>query len=258
MIDSHCHLYEVPRIEEEVEKFRLIGGEVMVCAGAGVRNSRLAGELAERFPEVWATAGIHPESYEEVEKWGEEEVKKKLGKMAENSKVVAVGECGLDYTEQTTQEEKARQKRLFELNIKLARETSRALVVHCRNAFGDVYASLKRQRSSLKGIQMHCWTGNAEWARKFLDLECDISFGGITTFKKSGYLREVVKLVPEKRLLAETDAPYLAPEPVRGERNVPANVKYVIRCLAEIKGRTEEKMAELTATNARRLFEIKV
>jgi TatD DNase family protein len=144
----------------------------------------------------------------------------------------------------------------LELNIDLAKETGKPLVIHCRDAFEDLYEILNGQYSMLNGIQMHCWTGSWEWAEKFLGLGCYLSFGGILTFKKSDELREVAKLVPENRLLVETDSPYLAPEPVRGGRNTPANVKYVLDCLARARGLNNQSMSKITVENARGLFKL--
>lgn len=228
MIDAHCHLYEVPE-----EEWKDNGLEVMICAGADVESSKKSIQLANKYENVYATVGIHPEGMNEggrdLSTWLE---------MTKKPKVVAVGECGLD----TGSDEEIK---LFKFNIKLAKETGLPLVVHCRDMFDKIFEVLDYDK-----VQMHCFTGNEEQMKECVRRGWYISFGGILTFKKSDELRRVARLVPEDRILVETDSPYLAPEPVRGTKNTPANVKYVIDCLAKA------NMEQITSENARRLFGI--
>ena len=228
MIDSHCHLYEIPE-EEWVDN----GLEAMVCAGADVETSEKAIELAEKHPNVYATAGIHPEGMGKLRDLSA------LLEMTKKPKVVAVGECGLDTGSEAEIE-------LFKFNINLAKETGLPVVVHCRNMFDRVFEVLNYDK-----VQMHCFTGNEEEMRECVRRGWYISFGGILTFKKSEYSREVARLVPEDKLLIETDSPYLTPEPVRGTRNTPVNVKYVLDCLTKVRG---TRVEQITSENARRLF----
>ena len=270
MVDTHCHLYEAGDIEAELARFKAAGGGALVCAGAGIESSKRAIELAGKYPEVWATVGVHPESLTPEFSNLQLSITNELLNLIKNEKVVAVGECGLDYAEgmQDTPprspsghlggedgnrgENRDRQKELFRINVEAARETGLPLVVHCRNAFEDIWERVKN--AGVVG-QMHCWTGNEEWMKKFVEAGWYISFGGILTFKNSRDLREVAGKVPEDKLLVETDAPYLAPEPVRGSKNTPANVKYVVACLAEIRGLSIQSMSKITSENTRRLFE---
>jgi len=228
MIDAHCHLYEIPE-----EEWKDNGLEAMVCAGADLESSRMAIKLASKFDNVWATVGMHPESgimnHESCEE---------LRTLLKEPKVVAVGECGLE----TGSDEEIK---LFKFNIDLAKETGLPLVVHCRNMFNKIFEILDYGK-----VQMHCFTGTEEEMRECVKRGWYISFGGILTFKKNEELRRVAKLVPEELLLVETDSPYLSPEPVRGTKNVPTNVKYVLDCLAK------ENMEQITSENARRLFGI--
>ena len=228
--------------------------------GGGGESSRQAIELAEKYTCVWATVGVHPECKGDLRTFGLREI---LIDLAKRPKVVAIGECGLDYDESPPRESpfghsrgenEERQRELFEMNVGLARETGLPLVVHCRNAFEDVWGIVNGV-----GVvgQMHCWTGDETWMKRFVNAGWYISFGGILTFKNSVLLREVAKVVVEDRLLIETDAPYLAPEPVRGSKNTPANVKYVLNCLAEVRGWTAERADKITSENARRLFGVK-
>ena len=221
MVDSHCHLYEIPE-----EEWKDNGLEAMICAGADLETSKKAIELAEKYPNVWATIGsmTNDQATDPNE----------FLKLTNHKKVVAIGECGLNKGDDTE---------LFKFNINLAKETGLPLVVHCRDAFEKVFEVLDYNR-----VQMHCFTGNEEQMRECVKRGWYISFGGILTFKKSDELRRVAGLVPEDRLLVEAGAAYLAPEPVRGTKNVPTNVKYVLDCLAM------ENMEQITSENARRLF----
>jgi TatD DNase family protein len=237
MIDAHCHLYEIPE-----EEWNDNGLEAMICCGSGTKNSVESVEMTQKHKNVYAAVGAHPEDMNGVDL----EVLRNLTK---KQKVVAVGECGLDYTDETSESERIKQRNLFVLNIELARETNLPLVVHCRNAFEDVFELLNYDK-----VQMHCFTGDIPLMKESVKRGWYISFGGIVTFKKSEALREVARMVPKDRILVETDAPYLAPEPVRGSKNVPDNIKYIIACLAEVRGFSEEQMDQITSENARRLF----
>ena len=238
MVDAHCHLYEIDNLGS-LEELSLV-----ICAGAGIETSKKAVEFTKRFEKVYATAGIHPEEGNNVD---EEELKKLLGE----NKVVAVGECGLDYYKKTTEEEKVRQGELFKLNIRLAKEKKMPLVVHCRNAFEEIFKMLDYDM-----VQMHCFTGNDEQMRECVKRGWYISFGGILTFKNDRGLRGVAKNVPEDRLLTETDSPWLSPEPFRGEKNTPIRVKYVLECLAQTRGQDQNLLADRIEENTRKLFGI--
>ena len=232
MIDAHCHLYEI-----EEGGWMDNGLEAMICCGSGTKNSQESVELARKYANVYATVGVHPENISDRDEG-------KLLELAKDKKVVAIGECGLDSESEAEVE-------LFKFNIGLAQKTGLPLVVHCRGMFEKVFEILDYDRA-----QMHCFTGNMAQMEECVRRGWYISLGGILTFKKSEYLREVAKIVPEDRLLTETDAPYLAPEPVRGSRNIPGNVKYVVDCLAGLRGKSVEYMDQVTSENARRLFNI--
>lgn len=242
MVDAHCHLYEFANIEAEVEKFRNIGGTAMLCCGGDLESSKQSVELAQKYPEVFGAVGVHPEHQKVIP--NTDDFLKLVGK-----KIVAIGECGLDYYPDTTIEEKEFQIKLLKFNIELAEKTGLPLVVHCRNAFDDIFVHLHYDQ-----VQMHCFTGNMQQMQKCVKRGWHISFGGILTFKSSHTLREVAKVVPEDRLLIETDSPYLAPEPIRGTTNTPANVKIIAETLAQIRAVSLSEIECLTTMNARRLF----
>ncbi len=230
MIDAHCHLYEFENIEAEIEKFRAIGGTAMVCCGGDLESSKKSVDIANNYPEVFATVGVHPEKQSELP------VPDDFLNLI-NERVVAIGECGLDYYPDTTSEQKDFQEKLLKFNINLAEKTGLPLVVHCRNAFEDLFRILHYSK-----VQMHCFTGNIEQMQECVKRGWYISFGGILTFKSSAKLREVAKLVPSDRLLTETDSPYLSPEPIRGSINTPSNVKIVVETLAQITSRSVDQI----------------
>lgn len=241
MIDAHCHLQEFEDLQAVVSSASKAGITGMICAGADLESSKKAIEIANKFPGVWATAGIHPEGNQNANVKSQN-LKSNLLNLLRLPKVVAVGECGLN----TDSDEEVE---LFKFNIELAKETGLPLVVHCRNQFKKVFEVVDYDK-----VQMHCFTGNMEQMQECVKRGWYISFGGIVTFKSSHELRAVAKAVPEDKLLIETDAPYLAPEPVRGSRNIPANVKIVAAKIAEVRSTSINQIEEVTTENARQLF----
>ncbi|MEK7155055.1 MAG: TatD family hydrolase, partial [Patescibacteria group bacterium] len=211
-----------------------------------VKSSQKAVELASKYKEVFATVGVHPEEREEIKRLSDEETKKLFLKLYNHKKVVAIGECGLDTGSDEEME-------LFKFNIELAKETKLPLVVHCRNQFEKVFQVLSARGQGLS-VQMHCFTGGMEQMRECVKRGWYISLGGIVTFKSSHGLREVAKEIPEDKLLIETDSPYLAPEPIRGTRNMPINVKIVAAKIAEVRSTSINQIEKITSENCRRLF----
>lgn len=244
MVDAHCHIYESKVIGDEVLGFRKIGGTHMLCCGGDLASSIRSAELAQEYPEIYASVGVHPEHVKSLP-----EVDDFL-KLVQG-KVVAIGECGLDYYKNTGIQEKKFQEDLLRFNIDLAEKTNLPLVVHCRAAFDDLFETLHYDK-----VQMHCFTGNLEQMQECVHRSWYISFGGILTFKSGVDLREVAKQTPADRLLVETDSPYLAPEPVRGSINEPKNVKIVAETLAEVRGTTLAEIEKITVENFRKLFSI--
>lgn len=237
MVDAHCHLYEI-------EDFDISNLDLVICAGAGIESNKKATACAQKYPNVYTTVGCHPEEMADFDE-------KILREQINQPKVVAIGECGLDYCENTTEAEKVTQRQLFKLQIELAKEKKLPLVVHCRNAFGDVFKMVDYDK-----VQMHCFNGNEEQMWECIKRGWYISLGGILTFKNSNKLRETIKKVPENLLLTETDAPWLSPEPFRGKKNNPSRVKYVLECMAKIRNIKYEKLDSKIEENARKLFGI--
>ena len=251
MTDAHCHLIDskygdlIP--ENLAKKAREIGITAIISNGTSIENVKQTIKLAEKFPEVWATVGVHPDEIinNELPKINE------LLDLAKHSKVVAIGEAALDFFEGITDEQKNMQRKLFEMHIQLATETGLPLVVHNRDADEEILEYLKNFSG---GVQLHCFVEKMSYALEAIKRGWYLSFGGIITFKKSGYLREIVKDIPNENILIETDAPYLAPEPMRGTINTPVNVKIVAEWVAGIRNTSINQIEEATDLNTRMLF----
>jgi len=253
LIDSHAHIQGkeyAGEVEAVIARAREAGVEkIIAVGGAGDMSSNTeAIALANKFPDIYATVGMHPHDAKDV---GADELKK-LKQLAAAPKVIAVGETGLDYYYDHSPREV--QRRMFAEFIHLARETGLPIVIHERDAAQDVADLLRAEGAGkLRGV-IHCFTGNDEAARAYLDLGFYISFTGIITFKNADALRDVVRNVPLERMLVETDSPYLTPVPHRGKRNEPAYVRYVGETIASVKGLSLEEVARVTTDNVRKLF----
>jgi TatD DNase family protein len=258
-LDSHCHITAdvfdedrqgaLDRAEEQgVEAFLAIG------SGYGLQQNLRAVELAEADPRVFASVGVHPHEARDLDDAG----RRLLEGLFEHSRVVGVGECGLDYHYMNSPREV--QREVFAEQLATARERDMPVVLHVRgqepNAFEETLDIWRAESGgSLEGV-LHCYTGDLDFARAALDTGLYISFSGVITFKNDRGLREVARALPLERLLVETDAPLLAPQGFRGKRNEPAHVTLVGRALAEAQGRPAEEVARATTRNARRLFRL--
>jgi TatD DNase family protein len=252
LVDSHCHL-DFPdyagKVGEIVARAQAAG--VGVCLSIGTELKRFAGvrAVAEAFPDVWCSVGIHPHESEK------EQLDSEAALVAEaaHPKVVGIGETGLDYF----YEHSARvpQQTNFRSHIAAARQTGLPLIVHTRDADDDTIDILRDEmgKGGFTGL-IHCFTGTQKLADAALDLGLYISVSGIATFKNSANLRDVIKSVPLERLLVETDAPFLAPVPHRGKTNEPAFVVHTATMLAELKGIGAGELAATTTENFFRLF----
>jgi TatD DNase family protein len=255
LIDSHAHIQGtefVQDINAVIHRAQEAGVEkIIVVGGAGDPSSNDAAvELAKNFAGLFATVGMHPHDAKGVS----EDDFNRLKGLAENQKVVAVGETGLDFYYDHSP--RKIQMALFCRFIQMARETRLPLVVHDREAHREVAELLRSEgRGEIRGV-IHCFTGDFEAAEDFLDLGFYLSFTGIITFKKSESLRDVIRRLPLDRILVETDSPYLAPVPHRGKRNEPAFVRIVAETLARARCVTMAEVAQATRLNTQRLFGI--
>lgn len=276
-IDCHTHtnFNSYKEDSKEVVQKALDEGVWMIQVGSQWDTSERAVKLAEKFEQgVFACVGLHPSHLFEME-IVEEEVPfvtraeewdaQRYEKLAKSSqKVVAIGECGLEYhwlKEGSEAEQIAKQKEAFAEQIELAKKLDLPLMVHCRGsksepdrAYEDALAIL--QEANVERALMHCFIGSQDVAKKFLDLGYYISFGGIVTFKNAPENQELAKFVPLDRMLSETDAPYLAPHPLRGSRNEPVNVKLVVQKLAELKSVAPQEAEDQLFKNAQKLFRL--
>ena len=249
-IDVHTHLNFLKNTtpEEALVQARAAGVSRFITIGTEPADHPVVLELARKyFPEVSCTLGVHPHEgqiyNDTVEKYLEENVG--------HREVVAVGEIGLDYYYESSPRDE--QKDAFRRQLNVATKAGLPVEIHTRDAEADTVEILKEYRGRVSGI-IHCFTGTMWLAREALDLGMDISFSGVVTFKNADDLREVVKFVPLDRLHVETDAPFLAPIPMRGKSNVPAYVVHTAQAVAGLKGIEIEKLKESTLANAHRVF----
>jgi TatD DNase family protein len=255
LIDSHAHIQGkeyAGEVDAVISRARESGVEkIIAVGGAGDMSSNTeAVALAESLPDVYATVGMHPHDAKDV---GEDELRK-IRELTSRSKVIAVGETGLDYYYNHSPHDV--QRRAFSQFIHMACETGLPIVVHERDAAQAVAELLRGEGSGkLRGV-IHCFTGNYAAACVYLDLGFYLSFTGIITFKNAEPLREVVRKVPLERMFVETDSPYLTPVPHRGKRNEPAFVRLVAETVARVKGISLEDVAERTSQNVQNLFAI--
>ncbi|HKX64631.1 MAG TPA: TatD family hydrolase [Rhizomicrobium sp.] len=251
-VDSHCHL-DFPEYSSQLDAVvaRAAAAGVGVCLSIGTELKRFPGvrAVAEKFPNVWCSVGVHP--HESEKELLDDEAA--LIREAAHPKVVGIGETGLDYYYEHAPRQA--QQANFRSHIAAARQTGLPLIVHTRDADGDTIALLRDEmgKGAFTGL-IHCFTGTQELADAVLQMGLCISVSGIATFKNSSTLRDVVKSVPLERLLVETDAPFLAPVPHRGKTNEPAFVVHTAKMLAELKGVTVEELARVTSDNFFRLF----
>lgn len=259
IVDSHCHLDDRSFDEDRdqvIASAREAGVGLMMAIGTGDGPPVLdcAIRLADQYPGVYATVGVHPH---EAAKAGPETLGE-LERLAAHPKVLAIGEIGLDYHYDHSPRDV--QRRVFIEQIELARKLRKPIVIHTREAWDDTISVLEThwKSASLGGI-MHCFSGDAEQARRALDAGFHISFAGVVTFRRAGELRAAAAIVPLDRLLVETDAPYLTPEPFRKiRRNEPRFVVETARRVAEVRGVECETVAEATTRNFLRLFDLPV
>ena len=252
LIDSHCHLNYAGLAERQDEvlanaRERGVVGFLNISTRQSEWGDVLA--AAERNDDVWATVGVHPHEADTHPDLGAAA----LAQAASHSRVIAIGECGLDY--HYDHSDRASQRERFEAHLEAARQTSLPLVVHPREAEDDTAEILGRavREGGVTGV-LHCFTGSADLARKALDLGFYISLSGIVTFKNAKDLQETARGLPPDRILVETDSPFLAPVPHRGQTCEPAFVADTAAFVADLRGDTPEKLAESTTANFFRLF----
>ena len=253
LVDSHCHLDFpdfAPDLDGTVERARAAGVGLMLTISTKLSQFPSVLAVAERYPDVWCSVGVHPH---EAATEGQDATTDHLLELARHPKVVGFGETGLDFYYEHSPREA--QETAFRAHIAAARQAGLPLIVHTRDAdveMGNILA--EEMALGTFGGLLHCFSSSRQLADKAVELGFHISLSGIVTFKKSDELRAIAASVPMDRLLVETDAPYLAPVPMRGKRNEPAFVAHTAAKLAETKGVTPETLATATTENFLRLF----
>ena len=254
VIDSHAHL-DFPHYSDDreamLERMHAAGVNEVICIGTRLTHQEGPRALAESASNIWFTAGVHPNHAHEQADYANLDAYRQA---VNHPRCVGVGEAGLDYFHKKS--DPKRQMDSFRAQLEIALETALPIVIHARNADKDIGDTLEEYaaKGNLRGV-MHCFSSGAELAKRALAIGFYISFSGILTFKNSDALREIANQVPDDKLLVETDAPYLTPEPLRHiKRNEPAHVVHTLACLAEIKGKTSAEMAVITASNTKNLF----
>lgn len=245
--DSHCHLLDVPGEPAEVlERARAAGVEGLLVVGVDAEDSKRVADAADGEV-VWAGAAWHPTG---TKGWEDDWIEP-IDTLLARPEVRAVGESGIDlYWDKSYFDD---QRRAFVAHIELSRRHDKALVIHTRESVDETLEILENVSPPPRLI-FHCWSGDLDQLRRVLDLGAYVSFAGNATFKSADALREAARAVPSDRLLVETDAPYLAPEPMRGRKNEPAFVVHTGARLAEVRSEDEAHLAEVTTANARRVL----
>lgn len=253
IFDSHTHLNAEQfndDIPETIERAKELGVTKMAVVGFDTPTIEKSLQLSHDYSNIYSIIGWHPTEAGSYTK----DVEKKLQEQLTMPKVVALGEIGLDYY--WMEDPKEVQAEVFRRQIAIAKEMNLPISIHTREALADTYQILKEEDIRDIGGIMHSFSGDFEWAKRFLDLGMHISFSGVVTFKKAQDVQEAATHVPLDRLLVETDAPYLAPVPYRGERNEPGYTRYTVEKIAELRNLPVEEVALQTWKNAHRLFRI--
>ncbi len=254
LFDTHVHLNDVKYetdLEDVIARALDAGVSKMCVVGYDSRTNKLAIELAKTYDFIYAAVGWHPVDAKDMTEDDFELLKQQVM----DEKVVAVGECGLDYYWDKSPRDI--QEQVFVKQINLAREVKKPLSIHTRDSLADTLALLQKHHANEVGGIMHCYSGSAEMMHEFIKLNFKISLAGPVTFKNGRRPQEVATQIPLESLLIETDAPYLTPHPYRGKRNEPSYVKLIAEQIAQLKGLTYEEVASQTTKNACDLFKIK-
>ncbi len=251
-VDSHCHLdfpELVERKDEILARMATNGVDAALCVSVTLEKFPDVLALAHAHDHLYASVGVHPDNAD-----CEEPDVARLLALADDPRVVAIGETGLDYYWHKDQPEWQRER--FRTHIRAARECDKPLIIHTRDSAADTLRLMREEGADAPGGVMHCFTETRDVAEAALELGFYISFSGIVTFKNAKALKEVAQYVPMERMLIETDSPYLAPVPHRGKTNEPGFVKHVAEEIAALRGISLESVAEHTSTNFRKLFKI--
>jgi len=255
MIDTHCHLHskEFDSNREEILSQLKQNNIQAVLVGTSIEDGIEAIKLAKDYGFLYPSLGVHPHEYEVI---NINTVRQEMNNILSGEDIIAIGECGFDFYYHQSLEAKEQQESLFRLHLDIAIKYNKPVIIHTRDSFEDTYRVLSEYKDLV--IILHCFTGDTFWVNKFIELSHTIyfSFSGIITFKNSRDIQEAVKIVPENRLLVETDAPYLAPVPHRGQQNTPLFLEYNIRQIANLRSMDYEELLHILDNNAKKAFNI--
>lgn len=253
MIDTHAHL-DSPDYKEDfsavLKRAAACGVRAIVCVGTDENSSLRAASIAKENPRIWATAGVHPHEAVRVSPTFPQSLKE----LAILPKIIAIGEIGLDYYRDHSPRDKQRQ--VFRAQIRIAREMNKPVVIHCRDAYEDLMKIMVEEKIEQVGGVLHCFSGDESFARRSLDLGLYISVAGPVTYPRADRLRDTIRIIPPDRLLVETDAPFLAPQPFRGKRNEPSFICATYDQVAAIKKISFEELRKQCRCNFQRLLGI--
>ena len=254
LFDTHAHLDDpalYPDIDNVLKRAKEAGVTLINSVGCDWRSSLLNVHLAEKHPEmIYASVGVHPSEVADID----EQVLAKLLELAKTPRVIGWGEIGLDYHYENTNKEL--QQKYLRLQISLAKEAGKPIIIHDRDSHQDIVDVLQEEHAGINGGILHCFSGSWEMAKQCLKMGFFISFAGPLTYKNARVPVEVAGKVPLDMVLVETDSPYLTPHPFRGKTNEPARVIYTAEKLAQIRGMDYEEIAEITTANAKRIFRL--
>ena len=254
MIDSHCHLDHAPlydNLKNVINRAQSAGVKQLLTICTSLQSYQMIQKIVSKFDNIYGTLGIHPH---ETKDHNHVDKKMLLELKGKNQKIIGIGETGLDFFYQNSN--RLIQKKKFEEHIDTSITLNVPVIIHSRDAEEDTFAILNNFSSKNPKILMHCFTGSKEFSKKLLDLGAYISFSGIITFKNSQELQKTASFIPFDRLLVETDAPFLAPVPMRGSNNEPSYIKYTLQKLAEIKNIPLHKLIDYTSNNFLKLFSL--
>jgi len=253
LFDTHSHLND-KRFDSDrddlLERMREYD-MLTVCVGADMESSRESVEYANAYDFVYASVGVHPH---DAKDFREEDIPVLKRWLTQEKKVKALGEIGLDYYYDLSPRDV--QKDVFARQLDLAYELDMPVILHIRDAHGDTIDILRAHKNRLPKCVVHCCSASWESAKTYMNMDCMLSFAGPVTLKRSVNLHEIVQKMPLDRLMIETDSPYLAPEPVRGRRNEPANVSHICRFVAGLRGLDAQEMCDITRENGKRFYRI--
>lgn len=251
LIDTHCHISNEDYNNKE-EIIKNMEDNIMIVSTASPKDINEVIELCETHKNIYGTIGIHPEF---ADTYKNEDLKK-IEKYLNHPKIVGIGEIGLDY--HYTKQNKEKQKELFIKQINLANKYQKTIVIHSRDAIEDTYNIIEKYKNKNIKCNMHCFSGSLEMAERFVKLGVKLGIGGVLTFKNEKKLKEIVSTLDIHNFILETDSPYLTPEPLRGKKNEPQNIKYIAAKISQLKGIDYAKTLEITTQTAIGQFDLKI